>query len=44
MTESRQPLKPSRNGYLPINGMSLDHEVHGELGASERFRPGLVNC
>jgi pimeloyl-ACP methyl ester carboxylesterase len=27
--------KPSRNGHLPINGLSLYHEVHGELGRSE---------
>ena len=26
--------KPSRSGHLPINGLSLYHEVHGELGAS----------
>jgi pimeloyl-ACP methyl ester carboxylesterase len=26
---------PSRNGHLPINGLSLYHEVHGELGASK---------
>jgi pimeloyl-ACP methyl ester carboxylesterase len=26
---------PSRSGYLPINGLSLYHEVHGELGTSK---------
>ena len=29
------PLKPSRSGHLPINGLSLYHEVYGELGSSE---------
>ena len=24
--------KPSRNGHLPVNGLSLYYEVHGELG------------
>jgi pimeloyl-ACP methyl ester carboxylesterase len=27
--------KPSRKGHLPINGLSLYHEVHGELGMSD---------
>jgi pimeloyl-ACP methyl ester carboxylesterase len=27
--------KPSRGGYLPINGLNLYHEVHGELGTSK---------
>ena len=27
--------KPSRGGYLPINGLNLHHEVYGELGASK---------
>ncbi|NEE03325.1 alpha/beta fold hydrolase [Phytoactinopolyspora halotolerans] len=27
--------KPSRNGHLPINGLSLYHEVYGELGSSK---------
>lgn len=27
--------KPSRDGHLPINGLSLYHEVHGELGRPE---------
>jgi hypothetical protein len=27
--------KPSRKGHLPINGLSLYHEVHGELGESK---------
>ena len=27
--------KPSRSGHLPINGLSLYHEVYGELGGSE---------
>jgi pimeloyl-ACP methyl ester carboxylesterase len=26
--------KPSRNGYLPINGLNLYYEVYGDLGAS----------
>jgi hypothetical protein len=26
--------EPSRRGHLPINGLSLHHEVHGELGTS----------
>ena len=26
---------PSRRGHLPINGLSLYHEVYGELGGSE---------
>lgn len=25
-------MKPSRGGHLPINGLNLYHEVHGELG------------
>jgi len=29
------PTKPSRNGHLPINGLSLYHEVYGELGESK---------
>jgi len=29
------PTKPSRSGQLPINGLSLYHEVYGELGSSE---------
>src|SRR5687768_16576927 len=28
-------IKPSRSGYLPINGLDLDHEVYGELGTSK---------
>jgi pimeloyl-ACP methyl ester carboxylesterase len=28
-------MKPSRSGHLPINGLQLYYEVHGELGASE---------
>ena len=28
-------MKPSRNGHLPINGLSLYHEVYGELGTSK---------
>ena len=28
-------LKPSRSGQLPINGLSLYHEVYGELSASK---------
>ena len=27
--------KPSRGGYLPINGLNLYHEVYGELGTSK---------
>lgn len=27
-------MKPSRSGHLPVNGLSLYHEVHGELGTS----------
>jgi pimeloyl-ACP methyl ester carboxylesterase len=27
--------KPSRSGHLPINGLNLYHEVHGELGTSK---------
>jgi len=26
--------KPSRNGYLPINGLNVYHEAYGDLGAS----------
>ena len=26
--------KPARSGHLPINGLSLYHEVYGELGTS----------
>lgn len=26
--------QPSRSGHLPINGLSLYHEVHGDLGTS----------
>ena len=26
--------KPSRSGYLPINGLNFYHEVHGKLGKS----------
>ena len=28
--------KPSRNGHLSINGLSLYHEVYGELGGSSK--------
>jgi pimeloyl-ACP methyl ester carboxylesterase len=28
-------MQPSRSGHLPINGLSLYHEVYGELGPSE---------
>jgi pimeloyl-ACP methyl ester carboxylesterase len=27
-------MAPARSGHLPINGLQLYHEVHGELGAS----------
>lgn len=27
--------KPSRSGYLPINGLNLYHQVYGELGTSK---------
>jgi pimeloyl-ACP methyl ester carboxylesterase len=33
--------RPSRNGHLPINGLSLYHEVYGELGKS-RMSPLLL--
>ncbi|MET9022402.1 alpha/beta hydrolase [Actinopolymorpha sp. NPDC004070] len=29
-------MKPSRGGHLPINGLQLYYEVHGELGASDK--------
>jgi pimeloyl-ACP methyl ester carboxylesterase len=32
---SAMATKPSRNGHLPINGLSLYHEVYGELGTSK---------
>jgi hypothetical protein len=28
-------VKPSRSGHLPINGLQLYYEAHGELGASK---------
>lgn len=28
-------MTPSRSGHLPINGLSLYHEVYGELGSSK---------
>ncbi len=28
-------MEPSRSGHLPINGLSLYYEVHGELGPSD---------
>jgi pimeloyl-ACP methyl ester carboxylesterase len=28
-------MKPSRSGHLPINGLQLYYEAHGELGGSE---------
>jgi pimeloyl-ACP methyl ester carboxylesterase len=28
-------MKPSSSGHLPINGLSLYHEVYGDLGTSE---------
>jgi pimeloyl-ACP methyl ester carboxylesterase len=28
-------MAPSRSGHLPINGLQLYYEVHGELGAAE---------
>jgi len=28
-------MKPSRGGHLPINGLLLYYELHGELGASD---------
>ena len=34
-------MKPSRSGHLPINGLSLYYEVHGELGKS-RTTPLLI--
>src|SRR6187397_1133638 len=27
-------MKPSRSGHLPINGLQLYYEAHGELGAA----------
>jgi pimeloyl-ACP methyl ester carboxylesterase len=39
-----QAPKPSRSGYLPINGLKLYYEVYGELGKSKTapllFMPG----
>jgi pimeloyl-ACP methyl ester carboxylesterase len=37
MTEVKSgvALKPSRSGHVPINGLSLYHEVYGELGRSK---------
>ena len=32
---SAMATKPSRHGHLPINGLSLYHEVYGELGTSK---------
>ena len=29
-----EPTAPSRRGHLPINGLSIYHEVYGELGSS----------
>ena len=29
-------MKPSRSGHLPINGLELYYEAHGELAASDR--------
>src|SRR5947209_1102888 len=29
--------KPSRSGHLPVNGLRLYHEVHGELGTSTTY-------
>jgi hypothetical protein len=34
--------EPSRTGHLPINGLSLYHEVYGELGTSTT--PPLLRC
>ena len=28
-------MKPERSGHLPINGLQLYHEAHGDLGGSE---------
>jgi pimeloyl-ACP methyl ester carboxylesterase len=28
-------MTPSRSGHLPINGLSLYHEIYGELGSSD---------
>ena len=40
-------MEPSRSGHLPINGLSLYYEVHGELGPSNPLpvaaRPGCVH-
>src|SRR5436305_1948323 len=37
MTEVKtgEALKPSRSGHMPINGLSLYHEVYGERGTSK---------
>src|SRR5215218_11175468 len=31
----RRCMEPSRSGHLPINGLQIYFEAHGELGASE---------
>jgi pimeloyl-ACP methyl ester carboxylesterase len=28
-------MKPARSGHLPVNGLELYHETHGDLGGSE---------
>jgi pimeloyl-ACP methyl ester carboxylesterase len=28
-------MRPPRSGYLPVNGLQLYHEAHGDLGGSE---------
>jgi pimeloyl-ACP methyl ester carboxylesterase len=35
VAQERLDMKPSRSGHLPINGLQLYYEVHGELGVSE---------
>ena len=39
-------MEPSRSGHLPINGLQLYYEMHGELGGSEStpllLIPGIV--
>src|SRR5258705_13594095 len=35
LADDRVRAKPSRSGHLPIDGLSLYHEVYGELGKSK---------
>jgi pimeloyl-ACP methyl ester carboxylesterase len=36
MDDDRVRARPSRSGHLPINGLNLYHEVHGDPGTSKR--------